>query len=263
MSQQKQKVILFGGSFDPITNSHVAFARKVQETLGISNLWLVVDPFPENRYPRASSQHRFRMAEIVADKNGWMASKMEILDRETKETPYSSLDTIRKFKSIHPDTEFYFVMGTDAFADFKSWPNAKDLASEATIVVVNRNGYLVNWSDVSRHGGIAIKEDPMFNMELDLNPPSYLRQYMSENELYGMTKPAPKPEPAPEQPKPVPQQVQQQQPKPQQNNQPRPQQQGNNQQNNNWRKHKHRGNNRPNNGQPQQQNLNKKAEGNK
>lgn len=262
MAQDKQKVILFGGSFDPITNSHVAFARKVQESLGISNLWLVVDPFPENRYPRASSQHRFRMAEIVAERNGWMASKMEILDRETKETPYSSLDTVRKFKSIHPDTEFYFVMGSDAFAEFKNWPNAKELASEATIVVVNRNGYIINWSDVSRYKGISIKEDPMVNLELDLNPPSYLRQYMSENELYGMTKPAPKPEPAPEQPKPT------QQPQ-QQNQQPRPHQQGNNHQNN-FKKNKHKhhhhhnhGNNRPNNGQPQQQNLNKKAEGNK
>jgi nicotinate (nicotinamide) nucleotide adenylyltransferase len=261
MAQQKQKVILFGGSFDPITNSHVAFARKVQESLGISNLWLVVDPFPENRYPRAAAQHRFRMAEIVADKNGWMASKMEILDRETRESPYSSLDTIRKFRSIHADTEFYFVMGTDAFADFKSWPNAKDLASEATVVVVNRNGYPVNWSDVNRYGGISIKEDPMVNLDLDLNPPSYLRQYMSENELYGMVKPAPKPEPAPEQPKPAPQQPQHHQPKPQQNNQPRPQQQQNN-----FKKNKnkhHHGNNRPNNGQPQQQNLNKKVEGNK
>jgi nicotinate (nicotinamide) nucleotide adenylyltransferase len=262
MNQTKQKVILFGGTFDPITNSQVAFARKVQERLGISNLWLVVNPFPENRYPRASSEHRFRMAEIIADRNGWMASKMEILDRETKETPYSSVDTVRKFKSIHPDTEFYFIMGSDAFADFKDWPNAGELADEATIVVVNRNGYIINWSEVARYKGISIKEDPMVELELDLNPPHEIRGYMRENELYGMVKPAPlpeqpKPQPAPEQPKPQ-----------QQNNQPRPQQ--NNHHHHNKHKHKnhHRHNGQQqgkpkNNNSQQPQNLNKKAEGNK
>jgi nicotinate (nicotinamide) nucleotide adenylyltransferase len=257
MNQTKQKVILFGGTFDPITNSQVAFARKVQERLSISNLWLVVNPFPENRYPRASSEHRFRMAEIIADRNGWMASKMEILDRETKDTPYSSVDTVRKFKSIHPDTEFYFVMGSDAFADFKEWPNARELADEAKIVVVNRNGYIIDWSDVKSYGGIAIKEDPMVELELDLNPPHDIKGYMRDNELYGMVKPAPLPEqpkPAAEQPKP-----QQQQPKPQQqSNQPRPQQ--NNHHHHNKNKHKH--NNQQGN-RPQKQNLNKKAEGNK
>jgi nicotinate (nicotinamide) nucleotide adenylyltransferase len=249
MNQTKQKVILFGGTFDPITNSQVAFARKVQERLGISNLWLVVNPFPENRYPRASAEHRFRMAEIIAERNGWMASKMEILDRENKETPYNSVDTVRKFKSIHPDTEFYFVMGSDAFADFKDWPNARELAEEATIVVVNRNGYIINWSDVARYKGVSIKEDPMVELELDLNPPHEIRGYMRENELYGMVKPAP----LPEQPKP--------QPAPEQ---PRPQQNNHHHHNKHKHKHHHKGqqHNKPNN-QGQQQNLNKKAEGNK
>jgi nicotinate-nucleotide adenylyltransferase len=262
MQETKQKVILFGGTFDPITNSQVAFARKVQDKLGIPNLWLVVNPFPDNRYPRASSQHRFRMAEIIADRNGWMASKMEILDRETKETPYSSVDTVRKFKSIHPDTEFYFVMGTDAFAEFKSWPKARELSEEATIVVVSRNGYPIDWSDVKKYGGVVIREDPMLELELDLNPPHDIKGYMRDNELYGMVKPAPlpeqpKPQPAPEQPRPQ----QQQQPRPQQNNQPRPQQQ-----NNNWKKHKHnnhRNNNQQGNRPQQPQNLNKKVDGNK
>jgi hypothetical protein len=182
---------------------------------------------------------------------------MEILDRETKDTPYSSVDTVRKFKSIHPDTEFYFVMGTDAFAEFKSWPKARELSEEATIVVVSRNGYPIDWSDVKKYGGVVIREDPMLELELDLNPPHDIKGYMRDNELYGMVKPAPLPEqpkPAAEQPKP-----QQQQPKPQQqSNQPRPQQ--NNHHHHNKNKHKH--NNQQGN-RPQKQNLNKKAEGNK
>ena len=88
-----QKVILFGGSFDPIHNGHVRVAQHTLDTLGADALIFI----PAHRSPHktelpTAGQHRLAMIQkAIEGIDGFACSDCELI----RQDPSYSMDTIR------------------------------------------------------------------------------------------------------------------------------------------------------------------------
>jgi nicotinate-nucleotide adenylyltransferase len=51
-----------------------------------------------------------------------------------------SIDTLRVFREKYPTDELFLIMGSDSFADFKSWKNYSAIFSCCNIVTISRPG---------------------------------------------------------------------------------------------------------------------------
>jgi nicotinate-nucleotide adenylyltransferase len=133
------KLAIFGGTFDPIHEAHLAIAREAVEQCGLDRVLLVPAAHPPHKtgVTHTPYEHRVRMAELACRGQAHLeVSRLE----EGTEWSYS-IDTIEKVRArMAPGDELFFVIGADAFADIRTWRRWRDVAREVCFVVVSRPG---------------------------------------------------------------------------------------------------------------------------
>ncbi len=128
---------LFGGTFDPIHEAHLRVATAARERFSLDRVLFVPARNPPHKDLRTVTryEHRFRMVEIACDPcPAFSASRLE----QGAERSYT-IDTLERFrKQMRANDRLYFLIGSDAFDDLKSWKRWKDVVKLAEFIVVTR-----------------------------------------------------------------------------------------------------------------------------
>jgi len=134
------RLAIFGGTFDPIHNAHLAVAREAAVRLHLEKVWLVPAERPphKKRVTHAPYEDRFRMVELACrNEPALEASRLE----EGTASSYS-IDTIEKVRArLAPDDRLFFVIGADAFAEIESWRRWREVVRAVEFIVVSRPGH--------------------------------------------------------------------------------------------------------------------------
>lgn len=134
------RLALFGGTFDPIHNAHLAVARTAAGRLGLERVLFVPAFHPPHKdgVTHAPYEDRVRMVELAcAGESRFEASRLE----EGTARSYS-IDTIEKVEPrLAPSDELFFLIGADAFAEIRTWHRWKDVARAVRFVVASRPGH--------------------------------------------------------------------------------------------------------------------------
>jgi len=131
---------VFGGTFDPIHNGHIAVARSVFEALNLDQVLFVVtsDQWLRENPPVASAADRFHMVELAVNNVlEFTASDVDIL----REGSTYTVDTLRDIRAQFDDsTELFLIVGADSASSMDRWKDAGQIGSLAKIVAVGRPG---------------------------------------------------------------------------------------------------------------------------
>ena len=134
------KLAIFGGTFDPIHDAHLAVARAAADRFHLDKVLFVPAAHPPHKsgVTHAPYEDRVRMAELAcAGENRFEVSRLE----EGTARSYS-VDTIEKVRAtLSPGDQLYFVIGADAFAEIRTWHRWQDVASGVRFLVVSRPGH--------------------------------------------------------------------------------------------------------------------------
>lgn len=126
------KKVIFGGSFDPVTNAHTAVIRELAERFDrVIVVPANVSPFKKKC--DANGTMRTEMLRIATRD----IKNVEISDVELKEkgVSYTYL-TVKKLKESGDD--LYLAIGSDLIGTLDRWKNADELAKDVTIYVISR-----------------------------------------------------------------------------------------------------------------------------
>ena len=133
----KSRVAIFGGSFDPIHNGHLALAGEVLVHGLASEVWFMVTP--QNPHKQGSllsdEQERLRMVQLAIEGiPGFKASDFEFhLPR-----PSYTLNTLTALDKAFPDREFCLLIGADNWEKFDKWYRGDEILSRYGIIVYPR-----------------------------------------------------------------------------------------------------------------------------
>jgi nicotinate-nucleotide adenylyltransferase len=134
----KRQVGLFGGSFDPVHNAHVALARLALESLDLDELrWIPVwQPWQKARRlaPAAAREAMVRIA--IDGEPRFVLERAELRRRGTSYT----LDTVRELAAAEPDADWYLILGQDQYAGLHTWRDWRELVKLVTLVIAPREG---------------------------------------------------------------------------------------------------------------------------
>lgn len=130
--------ILYGGTFDPVHEGHLAIAHAVAAVFDHPvSLVPSADP-PHRERPGASGEHRARMLELAT------AGQSDLLvDRRELGRPGRSftVDTLRQLRSeLGPSAAIVWVLGIDSLAQLDSWHEWRQLFELAHLLGVQRPG---------------------------------------------------------------------------------------------------------------------------
>ncbi|MEQ1854486.1 MAG: nicotinate (nicotinamide) nucleotide adenylyltransferase [Chthoniobacteraceae bacterium] len=131
-----QPIGIFGGTFDPAHNAHLAIAGAATRALGLGRiLWIPTGIPPYRPAPVASAAHRVAMLRLaIAGEPRYTVDEYELRPGATGFTH----DTVKALKEKNPGAEVTLLMGADQYAKRESWHRWPDLMQLCRIAVIER-----------------------------------------------------------------------------------------------------------------------------
>jgi nicotinate-nucleotide adenylyltransferase len=134
------RIAIFGGTFDPVHNAHIAVAVAARNRYALDRVLLVpaANPPHKDAGVTESFEHRYRMLELACkDIPGLEPSRLEA----GVETSYSVLTIERVRQTLASNDSLYFLIGADAFAEVRTWFRWRDVLQAVEFIVVSRPGH--------------------------------------------------------------------------------------------------------------------------
>ena len=132
------RIGLFGGSFNPIHNAHIALASTICEQARLDEVWFMVSP-----------QNPLKQAEDLLDENERYEMVKLALESQAKvlkasnyefhlERPSYTWKTLRALKNDFPQHEFSLIIGGDNWVRFPRWAHSEEILANHHIYIYPR-----------------------------------------------------------------------------------------------------------------------------
>ena len=130
--------ILFGGSFDPVHEGHLAVARNARDAIAAQvSLMPAADP-PHKGPLHADARQRLEMLELAVDGERGLGIEACELERDG---PSYTIDTLRYLRASRVgERPLAILVGADSFLSLPTWKEWRSLFDLAHIVIAERGG---------------------------------------------------------------------------------------------------------------------------
>ena len=134
--------LLYGGTFDPIHEGHLAIARAAGTALDAPVYLLPAADPPHRAPPGASAAQRATMLDLaVACERGLRVDRREL----NRHGPSYTIDTLREVRAeIGPDEPLVWIVGIDSLVTLDSWHDWRGILGLAHVLGAERPGTQVD-----------------------------------------------------------------------------------------------------------------------
>lgn len=130
---------VYGGTFNPLHNGHIALAKAFLSQARLDEVWFVVspqNPFKANDILLDDNLRLLMVKEALKDEQRLMACDVEF---GLPKPSYMYL-TLRHLREKYPDYSFTLLIGGDNWAAFDRWRNADEIIRNHSIAIYPREG---------------------------------------------------------------------------------------------------------------------------
>lgn len=187
-----ERLIIFGGTFDPIHKGHLRIAHHASLVLN-SDVVFVPAKIPRWKSPEASVENRIEMLEIALKQDNSASFSIDLCEIKRPGDVTYSIDTVQYFKDKYPHKELFLLIGADEVNKFPNWHEAEKLSKLAKIIFVNRpdieidnkilNDYKIISLNFFESGNVS--SSAVRNLQ-SIDIPSNVLKYIENNNLYFM-----------------------------------------------------------------------------
>ena len=183
---------VLGGTFDPPHKAHIKIAERSIEQFNLDNVIFIPSGNPWQKKDATSYRHRYEMTKtLIEDSNYFEISDIE----NSEQNPSYTYETLNKLN--HPKEKLYFILGSDAAINIKTWKNYELLPNFANFLIALRSEDNIDILDKT----FPFKYEIISGEKLDLSSstfrnklkektikvsdlPSEILTYAKENSLY-------------------------------------------------------------------------------
>ncbi|MFH1024240.1 MAG: nicotinate-nucleotide adenylyltransferase [Planctomycetota bacterium] len=134
------KIVILGGTFDPIHNGHVALARAARRALRPDRLLLIPARVPPHKARPGIAPARDRLAMTKLAARGIPGAEASAMEISRGGVSYT-VDTLRRLRRRYgAGAEIFFLIGADSLRDLAGWRRARDLCRQCVFAVAVRPG---------------------------------------------------------------------------------------------------------------------------
>ena len=131
---QKNQIVIYGGSFNPPLNSHLYLAQNLLNNFKqISKIIFVPVNCKYKKEGLINNEDRFNMLNLACNNNKcFEVSRLEI----DSDRPLYTIETLNYFKKIYFPNDVAYVMGSDNLKDLPNWNKFEEICQ-------NFEGYII------------------------------------------------------------------------------------------------------------------------
>ena len=130
------RIAVFGGSFDPVHNAHIALARRALDQLQLTELlWVPAgQPWQKQRAITPAVHHEAMVRLAIDGEPRFGLSRIEI----ERSGPSYTIDTVIALQAARPGAQWFLVIGQDQYAGFHTWQGWQELLDRTTLAIAAR-----------------------------------------------------------------------------------------------------------------------------
>ncbi len=195
------KTAMFGGTFDPIHNGHVALVSRFADLLGLDRVYVVPTKTPPHKATsQTPGEMRLEMCRLALEHVYLLvASDIELRREGTSYTFYTVMSLLEK----HPGDRIYLITGADMFLTLTGWHRFDELKNFVTFCTVPRDDVSIDElyahsrhleslgcsTIVARMGLVrvsstAVRQQAAEGLPLDDLVPPQVEKYIRDHGLY-------------------------------------------------------------------------------
>jgi nicotinate-nucleotide adenylyltransferase len=135
------RTAVFGGSFDPPHNGHLALCLYARELAGVDRLIVSVSKNPFKASADASDEDRAAMARLLVAEINAAGAFADMSDWELRQPgPSYTIDLLRHVAALHPGDDLVLLVGEDSYRQMPQWRESREIAQLCDIAVFGRSG---------------------------------------------------------------------------------------------------------------------------
>lgn len=133
------QLAVFGGTFDPPHNGHLALCLYARELLRIGRLVISVSNNPLKDILLSADRDRVMMAELLAETINRTGTIAEVCSWEIhRGHPSYTIDLVAYLEEVYSSPDITLLIGEDNYRGFRQWKSWEELIRRCTIVVFGR-----------------------------------------------------------------------------------------------------------------------------
>lgn len=132
-----KRIGIMGGTFNPIHNGHLAIAGQAKEQFLLDKVLFMPSgvSYMKNQQEILPACVRCEMTALaIRDIPGFELSDMEAVEDTNTYTSH----TPQKLKALHPETNYYFILGADSLYALETWRCPELIFQNCTILAAVR-----------------------------------------------------------------------------------------------------------------------------
>ena len=135
---EKVKVGILGGTFDPIHYAHLATAEFIRDKYKLDYMFFIPTGNPPHKLGiRTDKYDRYNMVLLsTASNDRFIALDLEV---KRKKSTYT-VDTLKDLTEKYPNADLYFITGADAICEVDTWKDTAENFMLATFIAATRPG---------------------------------------------------------------------------------------------------------------------------
>jgi nicotinate-nucleotide adenylyltransferase len=139
-SNQRQRVAVFGGTFDPVHLGHLLMAEQAREQAALDLVWFMPAASPPHKQERLITPFAQRVEMLALAVAGQAAFHVNELEG-SRAGPSYTVDTLTELCRRYPETDFHWLIGSDCLQDLPGWRQPARIMQLAGLLVAPRPGW--------------------------------------------------------------------------------------------------------------------------
>jgi nicotinate-nucleotide adenylyltransferase len=140
----RQRIALYGGTFDPVHLGHLEIARRVLELFEIEKVLFIPAQLAPHKMRRPVTEpiHRYAMLALATQDDPRLSISTFELDAPDRRYTVATVECFQQ--TIGKSAELFFIMGADSWSEIKTWREWERLLTMINHIVVTRPGYEID-----------------------------------------------------------------------------------------------------------------------
>lgn len=139
MSEPRQAIGLYGGTFNPVHHAHLRLAEEACDALNLQEVrWIPAGRPPHREAPQVSAEQRLTMVRLATAGNPRFS--VDAAEVEAQTYSYTILTLERLRQHYGPAQPLVLLLGADAAAGLTSWHRWQEIFLHAHVAIAERPG---------------------------------------------------------------------------------------------------------------------------
>ena len=133
------KIGIMGGTFDPVHIGHLLLAEFAYENFSLDQIWFLPNanpPHKKSNHTEEALRHRIEMIKLAIRDTPYF--RLNLYETETTEHSYT-YSTLKTFRKLYPEHEFYFILGADSLFTIEEWRCFEEIFPNCVILAAMRD----------------------------------------------------------------------------------------------------------------------------